>query len=85
MKTNKQIVDAANQLAIELMKMQGFEFKLPVYITPKLYNMQSHRAKQSWQMAVVAFDVIEGTDVESALDEMLDDLSHTSQVSPPIL
>ena len=81
MKTHKQIVDAANLLAIELLKLQGFEFGLPAYVVPKIYNMHSPRAKQSWQMAICAFDLIEGTDVESALDEVLDDLSRISDKS----
>lgn len=65
-RTNEQIVNTANALARELYGMMG-------YNTPESYRF--HRAQHPqevlcWKMACKAFEMLEGTEVEQALEEL---------------
>lgn len=66
MRTEQQIVDDANKLARELYGLMG-------YTVPEGYRFDRahHPHEQScWRMACVAYEMIEGTDVEDALGQL---------------
>lgn len=62
-KTDQEIVDGANELARQFYSMRG-------YSVPEGYRFDKathpHEV-EAWQMAVVAYEHVGGTDVESAL------------------
>ena len=63
MKTDAQIVQSANELAREFYACLGHK-------VPKGYRFDraTHPQEQSmWEMAVIAYEHIEGTDVDDAL------------------
>jgi hypothetical protein len=67
-KTPREIVDAANDLARQFYRMQGCQ-------VPDGFRFhEAHHPAEvgCWNMAVLAYDHIEGTDVEDALD-LVDD------------
>lgn len=66
MKTERQIVDDCNALARTFYLLQGCE-------VPEGYKFHEahHPAELScWEMAMAAYEYIEGTDVESALADL---------------
>lgn len=67
--TAKEIVANCNALARQFYLMHGHQ-------VPEGYRFdQAHHPQERamWAMAVLAYDEIEGTDVESALDELEDE------------
>ena len=66
MKTLKQIVHGCNALARRFYKMQG----CVVNDEFKFYEAHHPAEVGCWNMAVAAYDYIEGTDVESCLEEL---------------
>lgn len=68
-KTEREIVEACNGLARTFYGMQGC--KVPDGF--KFYEAHHPAEVACWQMAVAAYDHIEGTDVEDCLDSALDD------------
>ena len=66
--TAEEIVAGCNELAREFYKMRGYE----VQKNYKFYEAHHPEEIGCWAMAVVAYDRIQGTDVESALDDMQD-------------
>lgn len=65
-RTDRQIVELCNELAIKLMSHMGFK----VQGDRRLYDSEHPRAQLAWGMAIEAFAVIEGTDVADALIEV---------------
>ena len=63
MKTDQQVVDECNNLARQFYLMHGCE----VPDDYKFYTAEHPMEAGCWNMAVLAYDHIEGTDVESAL------------------
>lgn len=66
MRSSQQIVDDCNALARLFYRMQGC-------VVPKGYRFDQapHPAESGcWNMAVAAYDHIEGTDVENALSDI---------------
>lgn len=68
MKTERQIVDDCNALARQFYKMQGCE----VPDDFKFYESRHPMEQGCWNLAVLAYDHIEGTDVEDALAQVED-------------
>ncbi len=68
MKTDREIVDECNALARSFYKMQGCE----VPDGFKFYEATHPMEAGCWNMAVLAYDHIEGTDVDSALSGIED-------------
>jgi hypothetical protein len=67
-KTAQQIVDDCNALARQFYASMG-------YVVPdgyKFYEAHHPQERGMWAQAVMAYDHIEGTDVESALSELED-------------
>lgn len=62
-KTDKQIVDDANELARALYMSQGYDVK-PGYRFDRAFHPQE---RGCWNMAALAYNFIEGTDIKSAL------------------
>jgi hypothetical protein len=68
-RTSREIVDDANALARVFYGMLGYQVE-PGY----RFDQATHPQEQSmWNMAVVAYENIEGTDVEDALNDILED------------
>lgn len=66
--SNAEIVARCNELAREFYEARG-------YCVPEGYRFdQSHHPRhvEMWNFAVLAFDYIEGTDVEDALEQLKD-------------
>ncbi len=64
-KSNKQIVDEANELARAFYQSQG-------YGVPDGYRFETTtnpRAKAMWNLAAIAYEHIEGTDINEVLAE----------------
>ncbi|MBA4132942.1 MAG: hypothetical protein C0519_16160 [Hyphomicrobium sp.] len=67
--TAEEIVKKANRLARIFYQMQGYE----VSDDFKFYRAHHPAEVGCWNMAVVAFDEIEGTDVEDCLAQLEED------------
>jgi len=67
-KTARQIVNEANELAKTFCEMFGFEASSG----HKFHERLNPRDAGFWELAVAAYDHIEGTDVEDALYELED-------------
>lgn len=68
MRTEKQIVDDANDLAREFYAILGYQAKEGFR-----FDLSAHPQEQAmWLMACVAYERIHGTDVEEALEAMND-------------
>ena len=67
MKTNSEIVRDANNLARLFYQSMGCD----VSIDYKFYEATHPQEKGCWNLAIIAYDFIEGTDVEDCLDEFL--------------
>jgi len=68
MRTNEQVVRDANELARKFYSMNGCKVK-------KGFNFESSCHPQErlmWDMAVKAYEVIDGTDVDDALADIED-------------
>lgn len=65
-RTPRQIVDDCNELAMAFYSMHGYEVP-PDY---KMYKATHPQERGMWNMAVYAYDYIEGTEVQSALDDL---------------
>lgn len=64
--SDQEIVDACNELARLFYKINGYVVK-----EGYRFDLASHpQEKCMWYMAVVAYDHIEGTDVEDALNNL---------------
>ena len=64
--TDRKIIEECNRLAIRFYTEQG-------YVVSKEYKMYKTKHPieiQSWNMAVIAFEELKGTDVEDALIEV---------------
>ena len=68
MKTAQQIVDDCNALARSFYEMHGNE----VDDDFKFYEAHHPQEVSMWNLAVHAYDHIEGTDVEDCLVEVMD-------------
>lgn len=68
-KTPKQIVDECNELARKFYAMHRYE----VPDGYKFYLANHPQEVGCWEMAVIAYEHIEGTDVEDCLMEVLCD------------
>lgn len=68
-KTEQQIVDECNKLAHTFYRMYGNQRPEDF----KFYSATHPMEAGMWAMAVVAYDHIEGTDVEQALAEVTGD------------
>lgn len=68
MRTNKQIVQECNDLADKFAGMHGHVSR-PEF---KYYEATHPQEVLFWEMAVAAYDHIEGTPVEDALQDMED-------------
>lgn len=66
--TPQQIVERCNELARTFYKMQGCNAD----VNFKFYEAHHPLEVGCWNMAVVAYDHIEGTDVQDCLDEIRD-------------
>lgn len=66
MRTNKQIVEECNDLANTFARMHG-HIDRPEF---KYYKATHPQEALFWEMALAAYDHIEGTDVDGALEEM---------------
>lgn len=64
-KTDCEIVESCNNLAREFLRHLGFNTTCE-----RLYDSENPRAQLVWEMAVEAFDHIEGTSVHDALIEV---------------
>lgn len=65
----QEIVDSANELARTFYRAMG-------YVVEEGYRFDQARHPQErgmWNMAAIAYDHIEGTDVDAALDELEDE------------
>ena len=69
MTTDKKIVDACNLLAASLYALQGYNNKAGF----KYYEATHPHEVLVWEMAVLAYDFIEGTPVQDALDGLEDE------------
>jgi hypothetical protein len=66
MLTAQQIVDKANALARQFYQSMGYEVR-----EGYRFDQARHPQEQGmWNLAVMAYEFIEGTDVESALSEI---------------
>lgn len=68
-KTAKEYVAAANDLARQFYRGHG-------YVVPddfKFYEATHPQERGMWNLAVMAYDHIEGTDIQECLSEMLDE------------
>lgn len=66
MKTDRELVDLANELARQFYAANGYE-------VPEGYEFQNARHPQErgmWNLAVIAYEFIDGTDIEAALAEV---------------
>lgn len=68
MRIEQKIVDECNDLARTFYEMQGCQ----VPDGYKFYEATHPAEAGCWQLAMAAYDHIEGTDVESALDDLRD-------------
>lgn len=68
-KTDRQLVDEANELARRLASVQGFQvpanFRFEAATNP--------RARVVWEMVRIAYEVIEGTSIEDAVTNLEDE------------
>lgn len=78
MRTEQEIVDDANALARIFYSILGYQVE-PGY----RFDEATHPQEEAvWKMAVIAYENIEGTDVEDALNQIEDDAdSQTPQES----
>lgn len=67
--TDRELVDKCNELAIRFYRMNGYQVD-PTY---KMYEATHPQEVGAWNMAVEAFDFVNGSDVENALDCLEDD------------
>ncbi len=67
MRTNKQVVKDANKLARRFASASGWDTTKKGM---KFYRSENPRAKHFWNLAVVAYEVITGTEVEDALADI---------------
>lgn len=74
-KTAKEIVDEANALARKFYEMSGCE----VPDDFKFYRAHHPAEVGCWNEAVVAFEVIAGTDVEDCLMQVEEDETETTE------
>ncbi len=65
MKLPEQIIHECNQLAIRFYKAAGYE----VPSTYKMYEATHPQEVGYWNLAVIAYEHIEGTDIDEVLDE----------------
>ena len=71
MRSNKEIVEQTNNLALKMLSVMGF---IPEKEgEAKVYLSDHNQAKRAWALACLSQDVITETDANEALDEMLDD------------
>lgn len=69
LRTSREIVDDANALARVFYGILGYQVE-PGY----RFDQATHPQEEAvWGMAVIAYENIEGTDVEDALNDILDD------------
>ena len=69
LRTEQELVDDANELARQFYALMGYE-------VPEGYRFDraSHPHEvMVWRQAVLAYDLIEGTDVEDALNQIDDE------------
>ncbi len=65
-RTEQAIVDRANQLARKFYELRGYLVK-----EGYRFDQATHPHEiEAWNAAVLAFEFIEGTDVQNALDEI---------------
>lgn len=62
--TDRELVDKCNSLAIHFYRMAGYVVE-PTY---KMYEASHPQERGFWNMAVEAFEFVNGSDVENALD-----------------
>lgn len=67
--TPQEIVDSCNELAILFYRMCGYCVE-PTY---KMYEATHPQEKGFWNMAVAAYEHIQGTEVDAVLDEIKGD------------
>jgi len=65
-KTEEEVIEDCNKLAIKFYKKAGFVVEEDY----KMYDATHPEEVFYWDLAVLAYDFIEGTDVLSALDEI---------------
>lgn len=68
-KTEREVVEACNELAILFYKSHGYAPKEGF----KMYESGHPHEQSMWNLAVMAYDHIEGTDVEEALSNLEDE------------
>lgn len=68
-RTEREIVDACNELARMFYKGHGYD----VPEDYKMYDATHPQELGMWNLAVMAYDHIEGTDVEDCLNQLRDD------------
>lgn len=68
-KTDREVVDRANELARVFYKAHGYQVE-EGYRFDQAFHPQE---RGMFNLAAIAFDFIEGTDVEAALEQLDDD------------
>lgn len=66
MKTDQQVIDDCNELASKFCDVFGYE----VDGEHEFHLSPNPQMAMMWDLAVTAYEFIEGTDVENALDEL---------------
>lgn len=70
MKSARQLIAECNELARAFYEMHGYA----VSDEFKFYQAHHPQEVRMWDMAVTAYDHIQGTDIESCLDEINEEL-----------
>lgn len=68
-KSNRDLVAKCNELARQFYEIDGYEV-LEGY---EFFNATHPQEVGAWRMAVLAYEFIEGTDIENALCDLEDD------------
>jgi hypothetical protein len=68
-RTDRQIVDEANELALRFAEALGYKIDLEV----GLYNAADPRLQQCWAFACIAFDQLQATPADEALENLRGD------------
>lgn len=75
MRTDQQIAEQANRLATRFAEQLGYTFMGET----KLYNSADPRLRQCWRLACIAFEDLQGTPADEALENLRDDGSEPSE------
>ena len=71
-RTDQEIVDQTNRLAHEMMRLTGRGYEVPDHYQFHVEKERNSRARNAWDMACIAQQILTSTDPQDALDNLAD-------------